>query len=61
MVDLRMNIVLLGSDRNRVGSMGRGRCSCSSLISTGEQIAASVSEMTLLHTSKTPPSSEQHV
>jgi hypothetical protein len=28
MVDLSMNIVLLGSNRNIVGSMGRGRCSC---------------------------------
>jgi hypothetical protein len=59
MIDLSMNIVLLGSNRNRVGSMGRGRCSC--LISTGVWIGASVSEMTLLPTSKTPPLSLQHI
>jgi hypothetical protein len=61
MVDLPVNIVLLGSNRNRVGSTGRGRCSCSSLISTGAWIGASLSEMTLLPTSKTPPFSLQHI
>jgi hypothetical protein len=56
-----MSIVLLGSNRNIVGSTGRSRCSYSSLISTGAQIGASVSQMTLLPTSKTPPFSLQHV
>jgi hypothetical protein len=28
MVDSPTNIVLLGSNKNRVGSTGRGRCSC---------------------------------
>jgi hypothetical protein len=61
MVDLPMNIVLLGSNRNRIGTMGRGRCSCSSLISMDAQIGASVSKMALLLISKTPPFSLQHV
>jgi hypothetical protein len=30
-IDSPTGIVLLGSNRNRVGSMGRGRCSCSGL------------------------------
>jgi hypothetical protein len=46
MVNLPVNIVLLDSNRNRIGYMGRGRCSYSSLISTGARIGASVSEMT---------------
>jgi hypothetical protein len=61
MVDLPTNIVLLGSNRNRIGSMGRGRCSYSSLIIMGACIRASVSEMILLPTSRTPPFSLQHV
>jgi hypothetical protein len=32
MIDSPTGIVLLGSNRNRVGSTGRGRCSCSGLI-----------------------------
>jgi hypothetical protein len=60
-VDLPTNIVLLGSNRNRIGSMGRARCTSSGLISTGVRIGASVSEMTLLPISKTPPFSLQHV
>jgi hypothetical protein len=55
MVDLPVNIVLLGSNKNRTGSTCRGRCSYSSLISTGAWIGASVSEMTRVPTSKTPP------
>jgi hypothetical protein len=34
MIDSPMGVVLLGSNRNRVGSIGRSRCSCSGLIST---------------------------
>jgi hypothetical protein len=34
MIDSSMGVVLLGSNRNRVGSMGRGRCSYSGLIDT---------------------------
>jgi hypothetical protein len=32
MINSPTSIVLLGSNRNRVGSMGRDRCSCSRLI-----------------------------
>jgi hypothetical protein len=48
MVDSPMSIVLFGSNRNRVGSTSRGRCSSSSLISTGAQIGALVCIMSLL-------------
>jgi hypothetical protein len=34
MIDSPMGVVLLGSNRNRVGSMGRSRCSYSGLIDT---------------------------
>jgi hypothetical protein len=34
MIDFPMGVVVLGSNRNRVGSMGRGRCSYSGLIGT---------------------------
>jgi hypothetical protein len=46
MVDSPMSIVLLGSNRNRVGSTSGGRCS--SLISTGMRIGASVGIMSLI-------------
>jgi hypothetical protein len=46
---------------NGVGSTGRGRCSCSSLIGTVAQIGASVSEMTLFSTSKTPSFSVERI
>jgi hypothetical protein len=42
-----MGVVLLGSNRNRVGSTGRDRCSCSGLISMSAQIGASVGIMSL--------------
>jgi hypothetical protein len=48
MVGSLMSIVLLGSNRNKVGSTGRGRCSSSSLISMGAWIGASVGIMSLL-------------
>jgi hypothetical protein len=32
MIDSPTGIVVLGSNRNKVGSMGRGRCSCIGLI-----------------------------
>jgi hypothetical protein len=55
--------VLLGSNRNRVGSMGRGRgrCSSSSLTSTGVWIGASVGIMSLLSTIIAPMISSQWV
>jgi hypothetical protein len=40
---------------NEIGSMGRGGCSCSRLISVRAQVGASVSKMSLLSTSETPP------
>jgi hypothetical protein len=45
MVDSPMGVVLLGSNRTRVGSTGRGRCSCSGLVTTSARIGASVSIM----------------
>jgi hypothetical protein len=45
MIDSPTGVVLLGSNRNRVGSMGRGRCSYSGLIGMSARIGASVGEM----------------
>jgi hypothetical protein len=59
MVDLPMNIVLLGSNRNRVGSTSRGRCSSSSLISAGARIGASVGVMSHFSTVVAPTISLQ--
>jgi hypothetical protein len=50
MANSPMSIVLLGSNRNRVGSTDRGRCSSSSLISMGVRVGASVGIMSLLST-----------
>jgi hypothetical protein len=61
MVDYSMSIILLGSNRNRVGSTGRGRCSSSSLISTGAWIGASVGIMSLFSTIVAPTISLQWV
>jgi hypothetical protein len=47
MIDSPTGVVLLGSNRNRVGSTGRSRCSCSGLISTSARIGASVDVMSL--------------
>jgi hypothetical protein len=54
MIDSPMGIVLLGSNRNRVGSTGRGRCSYSRLIDTSVQIGASIGAMSLFTTVTTP-------
>jgi hypothetical protein len=54
MVDSPTSIVLLGSNRNRVGSTNGGRCSSNSLIGTGAQIGASVGVMSLLSTVVAP-------
>jgi hypothetical protein len=48
MVDYPMSIVLLASNRNRVGSTSGSRCSSSSLIGTGAQIGASVGVISLV-------------
>jgi hypothetical protein len=47
MIDSPLGVVLLGSNRNRVGSTGRGRCSYSGLIGMSAQIGASIGVMSL--------------
>jgi hypothetical protein len=54
MVDSRTIIVLLGGNRNRIGSTGRDRCSCSGLISMSARIGASVAVMSLFTTVEAP-------
>jgi hypothetical protein len=54
MVNSPMSIVLLGGNQNRIGSMGRDRCSCSMLISMSARIEASVGIMLLFTTVETP-------
>jgi hypothetical protein len=50
MIDSPTGVVLLGSNRNRVGSTGRGRCSYSRLIDMSAQIGASIGVMSLFTT-----------
>jgi hypothetical protein len=50
MIDSPTGVVLLDSNRNRVGSMGRGRCSYSRLIDTSAWIGASIGIMSLFTT-----------
>jgi hypothetical protein len=47
MIDSPMGVVLLGNNRNKVGSTGRGRCSYSRLTDTSEWIGASIGIMSL--------------
>jgi hypothetical protein len=47
MIDSPMDVVLLGSNRNRIGSTGRGRCSYSKLIDTSAWIGASIGVISL--------------
>jgi hypothetical protein len=54
MIDSPTGIVLLGSNRNRVGSMGRGRCSYNRLIDTSVWIGASIGVMSLFTTAIAP-------
>jgi hypothetical protein len=61
MIDSPTGIVLLGSNRNKVGSTSRGRCSSSSLITMGAWIGASVGIMSLLSTVVAPTISLQRV
>jgi hypothetical protein len=61
MVNSPMSIVLLSSNRNRVGSTSRGRYSSSRLISTGTQIRASAGIMSLLSTVVAPTISLQWI
>jgi hypothetical protein len=50
MIDSPTGVVLLGSNMNRVGSTGRGRCSYSRVIDTSAWIRASIGVMSLLTT-----------
>jgi hypothetical protein len=50
MIDSTTGVVLLGSNRNRVGSMGRGSCSYNRLIDTSARIGASIGVTSLLTT-----------
>jgi hypothetical protein len=50
MIDSPTGAVLLGSNRNRVSSMGRGRCSYSRLIDTSARIGALIGVMSLFTT-----------
>jgi hypothetical protein len=50
MIDSSTGVVLLGSNRNRVGSTGRVMCSYSGLISMSAWIGASVGLMSLFTT-----------
>jgi hypothetical protein len=61
MIGSLTGVVLLGSNRNRVGSTGRDKCSCSGLISMSVRIGASVSVMTLFTTVVAPMISLQRV
>jgi hypothetical protein len=61
MVDSLTSIVLLGSNRNRVGSTSGGRCSSSSLIGTCAQIGASVGVISLVSIVVAPTISLQWV
>jgi hypothetical protein len=54
MFDSPTGVVLLGSNRNRVGSMGRGRCSYSGLIGMSAPIGASVGVISLFTTVVAP-------
>jgi hypothetical protein len=54
MIDSPSSVVLLGSNRNRVSSMGRGRCSYSGLIGMSARIGASVGVMSLFTTIVAP-------
>jgi hypothetical protein len=61
MIDSPTSIVLLSSNRNRVSSTGRGRYSCSRLISMSAWIRVSVGIMSLFTTVLAPTISLQRV
>jgi hypothetical protein len=54
MIDSPTGVVLLGSNRNRVGCTGRGRCSYSRPIDTSARIGASIGVMPLFTIAITP-------
>jgi hypothetical protein len=57
MIDSSTGVVLLGSNKNRVGSTDRDRCSCSRLISMSARIGASVGIISLFTTIVAPTTS----
>jgi hypothetical protein len=61
MVDSPTSVVLVSSNRNRVDSKGRGRCSCSNLICMSAWIGASAGIMSLLSIVVAPTISLQRV
>jgi hypothetical protein len=54
MIDSPTGVVLLGSNMNRGGSTGRGRCSYSRLTDTSTQIGESIGVMSLFTTAIAP-------
>jgi hypothetical protein len=54
MIDSPTGVVLLGSNRNRVGSTGSGKCSYSRLTDTSARIGASIGVMSLFTTAIAP-------
>jgi hypothetical protein len=50
LIDSPLGVVLFGSNRNRVGSIGKGRCSYSRLIDMSARIGASIAVMFLFTT-----------
>jgi hypothetical protein len=54
MIDSPTGVVLLGSNRNIVGSTGRGRCSYNRLIDMSVWIGASIGIMSLFTTTIAP-------
>jgi hypothetical protein len=54
MIDSPTGVVLLGSNRNIVGSTGRGRCSYSRLIDTSARIGPLIGIMSLFTTVISP-------
>jgi hypothetical protein len=54
MIDSLTGVILLGSNRNRVDSTGRGRCSYNRLIDMSAWIGASIGIMSLFTTTIAP-------
>jgi hypothetical protein len=57
MIDSPTGVVLLGSNRNRVGSTGRGSCSYSRLTDMSVRIGSSIGIMSLFTTAIAPTAS----
>jgi hypothetical protein len=54
MIDSPTGVVLLGSNRNKVGSTGRGRCSYNRLTDMSARIGALIGVMSLFTTAIAP-------